>query len=1309
MPSHRHTLASLAALAVAQLALAPRAHAEESRAIRFVAIPDAVGSLSSEGQTTYGVHIFWDSATGALPPDLDSFRVRRNGTQIFSRKVGWTAPAATIAGWYNQTFARRLATEQARALCALDAQRSPDGTPSDACDQARVSQYRLELGARVHERLLANDDESRVWRLLAARVDPTIARAMGRGHLDRPALSVGAVLVYTLEAVSSTGLVTELASLSVPHPSLERPPRFPAPRELRQVRPEERGARCDQADEGLTHGTVALTWRHDAGLSPIGLLYADLVLAGYDIYRRDAPLSSVGQSCPAVDIAALAAANGYDFFTGRPQVPGFTRVNNAPESVTPGPGGDPTLVLELASTLGALGYGPGTPLCYYVVPRTRSGNYGQTAAVRAIVEDRLRPPAPWDAEVITTSAMELLPGGVEVHEDRFAIRWSHVDLTNYYSDFQDGRAFCNLDRAAAIKRLAIAEDEAACARATYEVPLDVVGYRVYRFESLLDAEGFRDTDGDGVPDDDEVHARPTTSDPCDPVSVPPNKAEHRINGRKVRVVPYIDLPASAAIEVPVTEPDPGQPGQDRVVGVRRQLVFEDPDPAARKGDVFWYRVVAVSANEVPSEPTPPIRAFFPNERLPDPPQVLIGQRVCDVTAQAEVDANAGGLAAFDFTCRANAIRFACDTGAFERCLAALEDPEDPEGYLREARCADALALRPGLTLEDPRLAGKLLVAIGESTVWQAPFDRTGCGLFLEGQAQPAVATLGPLACHGALIPRMKAPGCDLVAQLVGDDGTLLSFFPIDGDALRGDRGTALPLEGEAHLRSWWSNAEDCALRIEARPALDAQQRPQCELVPLNPGQVTVGPQELEIVVREGECASLSEDVSRAALPDERDPSIAGPQYVSTLYRMETMLCPQPGSCQNGLCTINHSLPPQESPDDVRCVKVNAHSPSNMVSSISAAACTKALADLSFRPRPPRLLGLELPHASAAGVLSWTPPARTIAGIILEVALADGAGYQTRFVGVERASNRQETPLELDPALSATGSTWCARARSVSSSATATGAAMSDWTPLLCATRGGAPPSDPALLDSIPWPAPRVPALGPELSALYLPHDAQLVVKLAELPQDAYREGTPSTLSCALGGVPNDGLCFRDMAEVDEAPCRAWETGCCVSAGGVWDTDPRGPLTFCATPICASEPCLDAVMAVAREDYCLRIKEALGPQRRFIVYRQARVDMVEGPFVQVSARIDEPDCSRRCGSTLCRDGERAMALTDDQLALVRLAVNDAGARDLLFVDRYPFAYRAGVEYRYEFVYFDADGEVVGSRQTHWVSIPAGGAP
>jgi hypothetical protein len=67
------------------------------------------------------------------------------------------------------------------------------------------------------------------------------------------------------------------------------------------------------------------------------------------------------------------------------------------------------------------------------------------------------------------------------------------------------------------------------------------------------------------------------------------------------------------------------------------------------------------------------------------------------------------------------------------------------------------------------------------------------------------------------------------------------------------------------------------------------------------------------------------------------------------------------------------------------------------------------------------------------------------------------------------------------------------------------------------------------------------------------------------------------------------------------------------------------------------------------------------------------------------------------------------LTDDQLALVRLAVNDAGARDLVFVDRYPFAYRAGVEYRYELVFSDADGEVVGSRQTHWVSIPAGGAP
>ena len=271
-------------------------------------------------------------------------------------------------------------------------------------------------------------------------------------------------------------------------------------------------ARCDAPEQGKDHGVVHLTWRNPGSLlgapEPNNQFAASLITAGYDLYRTDATI--VGAP-PALDIRALAAGVAHDS-NGNVAIPGLVKVNDQPIVVSGSPEKEVRYqsfnapyfqAKDAAAALIAAGLQPGDDLGYYLVGRDFTGNYGATAvAVHPVtlspdavtIPDTRPPPAPWKIRTVQKT----------YGSEEFRLVWDHVDVRNYYSDYQLGRTYCNLETARFDLELTyVAAGEDCETDMNREVPLDIADYLIYRFDTFEEARRFTDTDGDGVSDADE--------------------------------------------------------------------------------------------------------------------------------------------------------------------------------------------------------------------------------------------------------------------------------------------------------------------------------------------------------------------------------------------------------------------------------------------------------------------------------------------------------------------------------------------------------------------------------------------------------------------------------------------------------------------------------------------------------------------------------------------------------------------------------------------------------------------------------------
>lgn len=608
------------------------------------------------------LYVFWEASEGRLDdllPDAATLQLVRNGEVIlgpFPR--GALASVTEIQQRYAApTEARRLAEtmaildkaferEQGQSLPAL-----PD-LPPDV-------QPTLTTFPQVLHQVLGDARWDPVTQMLA-RLDPNVAFAARRAWIEA---APNTDTTFSLQLLVGTNPPIELGRVQV---DADEDFVVGPPSRLEAVT--EGLFRCDGPDWSRAQGTVALTWDHP-GLDNVRSVGASLVasipIAGYDLFARP------GACDGANDLAASARLTA--FGPGGAVVPsGWRKVN--PQLIiiqSPAPARAPDTspeyvstwqprfaqTLELASTLGPLGLQPGAEVCYGLVARDRTGNYGQSAFVGTRVGDFQPPESPWNVSAVTTSEMSFQtppqqPDGILVDDKALYIEWPHIDVDNWLWSHASYYTPCNLDAARTTRpgRLDIAPTPDACndPKRRASIRLDVTEYLVYRFATAHEANAFSDADGDGFPDADERRVD--------------------VNGDRVADIPessvhptYLgSLPASDPADACSPHPSATGPvlagvieATDAVVGAdgRPMLRFADTAPLQNRGEVFWYRVAARTSDGRLSRLSPPVRAAF-----------------YDMEKPAPFDLGPGGDAGF----------FACEPKTFQDDFPPDMAPDDPE-------------------------------------------------------------------------------------------------------------------------------------------------------------------------------------------------------------------------------------------------------------------------------------------------------------------------------------------------------------------------------------------------------------------------------------------------------------------------------------------------------------------------------------------------------------------------------------------------------------------------------------------------------
>lgn len=544
----------------------------------LLAKPGVMGGPSQSGQTGLGVYLRWDVLEGAIPDDVATLRLERDGQEIGA----WT-PDSLMSETEISTIYQGVEQQQRllQTLTLLKEIQLAEIPPVDF----EPDQYASVLRDR-----LLNVDNS-FWTFLASRLDFNIARVRHRAYLDtdvQPATSY----TYTLYAVQTDppqiGTAAEViigqAQIDIGNAHQLLPVR-----ELKQLVE-------NSCDSSMDHYTVALDWL-PPGVSVTDQTANNLQLAGYELYRSTENIAPDVSDPPPRNLATEAASLPHD---GRGEIvfPGLQRVNR--QLLTLDGDNDPASpeFIEAQDKLGLAGLKPGDRRAYYVVGRDFSGHYGETAAVMVQIPNRLSPKAPWD---IATGVRRGNQSGI-------LVSWDAVDLAAFQAEYPR-RVICNPTEAADSGLVEYADSAEACADPAI-ARVDVSGYRLYRFNTALEARGFRDSDGDGISDKDESEEGLQ----CNPNQQPAGATDYR--------VPPL---------IPFTE-------QTTTEGTR--LSFLDPGAQLVEGEYYYYRLASYTADGKFSTARGPYRELYPDMTPPAlPTYEIVRQTSTGCCTVVEVDAS----------------------------------------------------------------------------------------------------------------------------------------------------------------------------------------------------------------------------------------------------------------------------------------------------------------------------------------------------------------------------------------------------------------------------------------------------------------------------------------------------------------------------------------------------------------------------------------------------------------------------------------------------------------------------------------------
>lgn len=359
----------------------------------------------------------------------------------------------------------------------------------------------------------------------------------------------------------------------------------------------------------------------------------------------------------------------------------------------------------------------------------------------------------------------------------------------------------------------------------------------------------------------------------------------------------------------------------------------------------------------------------------------------------------------------------------------------------------------------------------------------------------------------------------------------------------------------------------------------------------------------------------------------------------------------------GLIQLTADLVPQMPGANV-CLSLDIHSENNVVSASTYIPCMKSG---SFgpppAPTPVQIVFDEAAQPEPTATASWLPPEDTLVGTIIELYMKGGEAAQRFSTFVPHTGHTSQdgtVTFTFEPGTSYPVTEkewqeeWCIRGRSVGFNPEGSELDyMSAWSSEKCSVRI---PLGDVLPEYLPWPEISAPPMLGELDLRYVKSD-----------------GVPVILMSA----PVNILGCVNLKEFIT----------CEGVGTSIDCDnftiPDYEVTDCG--------------------FCSNRTQGIGlsVHRNFVVYRQSREKNGDpGNFIQVTPLIENPFCYTNGNLDRFEDPffKVAQFYGDDPWLGMRVIYND----------RYPHI--GGQELRYQFVYFDEKGEILGYRTSNWVQAP-----
>lgn len=360
-------------------------------------------------------------------------------------------------------------------------------------------------------------------------------------------------------------------------------------------------------------------------------------------------------------------------------------------------------------------------------------------------------------------------------------------------------------------------------------------------------------------------------------------------------------------------------------------------------------------------------------------------------------------------------------------------------------------------------------------------------------------------------------------------------------------------------------------------------------------------------------------------------------------------------CDDGAGLVDFNLELQLHPaGEQACYSVAIQNSNARVSASHDLSCF-VMTDQVVTPPPPT--PVDMSPGQNQATLSWLVPQARIQGTIISYYPADDPADSSQTLvptptGADVRGPQHKVSVALPPLSDAEdGREWCFVARAVGvAPASRAGEALSEASAPLCVRRE----VDEENLERIPWPERPAPKDLGDMTARFQTLDQLPLVRLSDAPDSSVDQTCDYSVPAC-----GDGTSCLNQHE-------------------------HGP----RTRDCAQDgPQLCQVLSASAA-------EELG----FVAYRQSRRNRQVGPFVQVSPLIERVHCEITRTDKTTNNQNR---FHDPYMDIFRFSDGaDWNGDHWVFKDQYP--HEAGVDYRYQLIYFDSRGEITGFRTSNWVT-------